>query len=73
MRRQKGKRKLSKAQRRKLSKAQKLNLMVAEWRAKMRAKKMGFGAPSWARKPAKTVSSVWFVPGGGIETNRSSH
>jgi hypothetical protein len=57
----------------KLLKQLKLKQMVAEWRQKKRSQKTGFGAPVWARGPAKTVTSAWFVPGGGIETNRTHH
>ena len=47
--------------------------MVAEWRQKKRAKKMGFGAPASARKPPRTVTCGWPVSGGAIETKKTHH
>ena len=57
----------------KISHEQKWEKLILEHRANQRAKKMGFGAPGWARKPAKTVNNLWTIPGGAIETNKKHH
>ena len=43
------------------------------WKAQQLAKKLAFGAPRNMRKGEKAVNSHWFIPGGGVETQRSKH
>jgi hypothetical protein len=47
--------------------------MLALWKHQQLAKKLAFGAPKNMRKGERAVDSHWFIPGGGVETQRHKH
>lgn len=47
--------------------------LLGHWKNQQLAKQLDFGAPRKMRKGEKPVDSNWFIPGGGIETQRPKH